>query len=298
MGERSGELRPAAPVTRPASARPRAGPSGDGSAPPSTPELDAMERHLGLMATHVGAQARADPDLDGLLIVVGVPPGRGIDQGSFVRWPDGWADARTAAFETSMRAQGAWPALVVVEGRSTPADLTTTLSQRGWTWLSSETVLWTRRAAPVPHLDPSLRLEAVTARSAAEHEDLERHIFGVPESSAAGRLAGTRRGIDDGTLRAFLLRSRGEAIAVARLSLREGMAALAGIGVTPGRRGEGLGGLITAICLRAGLALGRPLVWLSVDEHNDEALAVYDRLGFRPGFRWHRWLAPAPVQKE
>lgn len=257
-----------------------------------------MERHLGLMAIHVGANARADSNLDGLLIVVGTPPGRGIDQGSYVRWQAGSSDARLAYLETSMRAEGAWPALVVVDGRSTPADLTDTLSQRGWSRSGTETVMWTRSPAPVPHLDPELRLEAVTARSAAEHEGLERKIFGVPESSAPGRLAGSRAGIDDGTLRAFLLRSKGEAVAVARISLLEGLAALAGIGVMPSRRGEGLGGLITAICLRAGLALGRPLVWLSVDEQNDQAIAIYQKLGFRPAFRWQRWLAPAPGQNE
>lgn len=252
-----------------------------------------MERHLCRMAVHVGARVVIEPELGGMLVALGTPRGRGIDQGGFVRWSSDTSEARLTSFEEMMLSQGAWPALVLVEGRSRPAELAAILERRGWSQVGAEMLMWSRTPASVPHLDPLLRLEAVTVRSAAEHEDLERHIFGLPASATDGRIEGMVAGLDEGTLRAYLVRSGKEAVAVARLSLLDGMAGLAGIGVLPHRRREGLGTLVTSIASRAGLAVGRPLVWLSVDESDVVAVRLYQRLGFRPALRWQRWLAPA-----
>jgi ribosomal protein S18 acetylase RimI-like enzyme len=81
-----------------------------------------------------------------------------------------------------------------------------------------------------------------------------------------------------------------EPVAVARLSQGEGTAGLQGIGVVEEHRGQGYGTLITTVGTRAGLAMGNRLVWLSVREENERALAVYGRLGFERAFSWIRWL--------
>jgi hypothetical protein len=41
------------------------------------------------------------------------------------------------------------------------------------------------------------------------------------------------------------------------------------------------------------MALGKRLVWLSVEDGNAGARRVYERLGFAEAFTWARWLAPA-----
>lgn len=247
-----------------------------------------MARHLASLPRHSGASVEDDAGL-GVLLVRGRGHAHSLDYGALPRWPES-SGAHLASFEERFRSEGRWPSLLITgEGNALPNRLT----GAGWSELPPETVMWTRHAVSVPHLDPQLRLEAVTRRSAPAHEALERRVFGLPASSVADRVEGLTSSIEGGTLRAFLVRLRGEPVAVARLSLLEGVAGLYGIGVAPERRREGLATLVTAIAMRAGLASGRPLVWLSVENTNDPARRLYDRLGFRPAWGWSRWVAPA-----
>ncbi len=260
-------------------------------APPSRDELLGIERHLAALPVHSGARLHDDAAL-GMLLIQGRPAGPGLDYGAVVRWPtDGWRD-RLDAFARAEREAGAWPSLLLAEGLAEPDGLEAGLAESGWSVVGWETILWTRYPAVVPHLDPTLRIEAVTDRSAAEHEALERLIFGLPATSTPFRVEGLRAGLADGTLRAFLVRSHGEPVAAARLSLTDGLAGLYAVGVAPHRRRQGLGLLITTVATRAGLASGRKLVWLSVEDGNDGARAMYESVGYRPAFRWRRWLAP------
>lgn len=252
-------------------------------------ELGAIERHLASLPKHSGAVVSDDPDL-GVLLVRAGSGGQNLDYGALPRWPEPAAEQLTA-FEKRFRDEGRWPSLLIT-GATPGNGLAARLARSNWSELPAETVLWTRHPAAVPHLDPTLRLEAVTRRSSSQHEALERRIFGLPQGSAPERVKGLVSGLEDGTLRAFLVRSRGEPVAVARLSLLEGMAGLYGIGVAPERRRKGLGTLITAIAMRAGLATGKPLVWLSVEDGNDGARRLYEGLGLRPALRWSRWIAP------
>jgi ribosomal protein S18 acetylase RimI-like enzyme len=228
----------------------------------------------------------------GVLLIRAESPGQGLDYAAAVRWPeDEWA-ARLAAVERRAREDGTWPSLLLVEGLTRPVDLAARLAASGWTELGRETALWARRPVAVPHLDPQLRLEAVTERSAGEHEVLERRIFGLPAWGVAARVQGLAAGLQDGSLRAFLVRSGGTPVAIARLSLLAGSAGLYGVGVAAERRREGLGSFVTAVAMRAALARGGSLVWLSVEESNPAARNLYEKLGFRPAFGWSRWMAP------
>jgi ribosomal protein S18 acetylase RimI-like enzyme len=159
--------------------------------------------------------------------------------------------------------------------------------------MERETILWSRRAAVVPHLDPWLRVEAVTTRTVPVHEELERQVFELAETTAEDRQARLAAAIATGRLRAFVVRQHGEPVAVARLTARDGVAAVYGVGVADAHRGAGLGRLITTIATRAGLAMGNRLVWLSVDQTNVTASGLYASLGFRAAFSWTRLLGPA-----
>jgi ribosomal protein S18 acetylase RimI-like enzyme len=153
-----------------------------------------------------------------------------------------------------------------------------------------ETVLWVGHASVVPHLDPLLRIEAVRPRSLSVHDRLEREVFGIGEDQALRRRSGLSAALEAGRLRAWIVWLGDEPVAVARLSQGDGVAALQGIGVVEGRRGQGFGTLITTIATRAGMAVGNRILWLSVRDDNRAALDVYARLGFAPAFSWSRWL--------
>jgi ribosomal protein S18 acetylase RimI-like enzyme len=260
--------------------------------PPSAAELAAIEVHLASLPLHSGASVRRNDDLD-MLLVESPEPGVGYGYGAVVRWPGQEWTERITAFEHAQRNAGAWPSLLVAQDLAQPADLDARLAARGWASVAEETVLWTRRPSVVPHLDPALRIESVTERTAPEHEALERRIFGLSTSGRDSRIDSVRAGLAAGTLRGYLVRSGGEAVAVARLSLTDRLAGLYGVGVAADRRRQGLGTLVTTVATRAGLASGHALVWLSVEEGNEAARRMYEGLGFRPAFTWRRWLAPA-----
>lgn len=252
-----------------------------------------MERHLASLPIHGGGRVLDEVALD-VLLVRSASAGQGLDYAAAVRWPESEWPERLEAMERRARDDGTWPSLLLADGLTRPADLPDRLAGLGWTELARETALWARRPAVVPHLDPQLRLEAATGRSAGEYEELERRIFGLPAWGMAARVEGLTAGLRDGSLRAFLVRSGGLPVAVTRLSLLDGSAGLYGIGVAPERRREGLGGFVTAVAMRAALARGTSLVWLSVEDGNTTARGLYERLGFRAAFGWSRWMAPGP----
>jgi ribosomal protein S18 acetylase RimI-like enzyme len=51
-----------------------------------------------------------------------------------------------------------------------------------------------------------------------------------------------------------------------------------------------MGTLITTVATRAGMALGKRIIWLSVEDTNAGARRMYERLAFRPLFGWSRWV--------
>ncbi|HET7676837.1 MAG TPA: GNAT family N-acetyltransferase [Candidatus Limnocylindrales bacterium] len=281
------------PVRRPETARPRRDRPAEVPAPPTQAELEAIERGLVGLAALAGASVAEMPELG---VRLASCPGRGpaFDFAACVRWTEHDWQARAMALAAHARARGEHPALLLAEGLTRPPDLATRLVEADWTPSGGETVMLARRAGVVPHLDPSLRIEAVTERSAAEHEAVERSIFGLAGADAGDRLAALRAGIAAGRLRAYLVRLAGQPVAVARLAVGlEGLAALHGVGVVASRRRQGYGSLVTTVATRAGLAQGHPLVWLSVDAANAAATALYEGLDYRPAFRWRRLLGPA-----
>jgi ribosomal protein S18 acetylase RimI-like enzyme len=258
--------------------------------PPGAGELERIERHLFGLPGDDGAEVREDPAL-GALRVRRTGAGPEADYLAMPRWsPDGWRKALEHA-AAAMRAAGAWPSLLVADMLDRPVGLADRLEASGWRRVHAETVMWVARASVVPHLDPGLRIEAVRPGRVADHEALERHIFGFPEPWAAERRESLARALRSGRLRAYLVRLGDEPVAVARLSQGDGVAGLSGVGVLEPYRGRGIGTLITTVATRAGLATGNRIVWLSVADGNAEARRLYEALGFQPAFGWARWTA-------
>jgi ribosomal protein S18 acetylase RimI-like enzyme len=157
--------------------------------------------------------------------------------------------------------------------------------------------MFTRHVSVVPHLDPALRVEAVTPATALECATLEAETFGLDVGALAESAELLARAVESGATRGFLVRLNGAAIASARLvpgAAGSAIASLHAIGVAERHRRRGYGRLITAIATRAGLATGHMLVWLSVDADNPGAIALYRGLAFDSTFDWTRWAAPAP----
>lgn len=240
---------------------------------------------------HVGARILQEGDL-GVLRVRAAGGGATLDYAALPRWDAATWRESLARLAEAMRREGAWPSLLLADRLDRPPGMDAPLAAMGWRRLVGETVLWVGHASVVPHLDRRLRFEAVQPRSVADHEALERQVFGVDPARADARRQELATALQAGDLRAFLVRLDDEPIAVARLSQGDGVAGIYALGVSERWRGQGYGTLIATIVTRAGLATGNRVVWLSVEEGNDRARRVYERLGFQPAFGWARWLGP------
>ena len=301
------ELRPSSPVRRPETARPRAAGAHEhdeastppaGIAPPPSvepvtlDELVRIQRHMASLPLHSGATVDQDDAL-GVLMVRRPGAGAALNYAAMPRWDASTWRSSLARVTETMGRDGSWPSMMLSDRLDRPPGLDLAMGSMGWRRLLGETVLWVGHASVVPHLDPRLRFEAVQPRAVAEHETLERDIFGVDPNRAGARRAELSDALAAGGLRAFLVRLDDEPIAVARLSQGEGVAGIYALGVAHAWRGKGYGTLLATIATRAGMATGNRVVWLSVEDGNAPARHVYDKLGFQPAFSWSRWLAPA-----
>jgi ribosomal protein S18 acetylase RimI-like enzyme len=233
-----------------------------------------------------------DTDL-GVLMVRQRGSGSAMNYAAMPRWQGSTWRASLDRLTETMRREGSWPSLLLADRFDRPPGLEQELSSLGWRRVLGETAMWVGHASVVPHLDPRLRFEAVQPRSVADHEALERAVFGVDPARADARRQELSEALASGSLRALVVRLEEEPIAVARVSQGQGVAGIYAVGVARASRGKGYGTLLVTIATRAGMATGNRIVWLSVEDANDPARHVYDKLGFQPAFRWGRWLAPA-----
>lgn len=279
---------------RPVSARRRqdAPVEHDESAPPTPQELDAIERHRVDWVALLGASVTRDDGLRATLVTHD-RPGSALNYAAAVRWSADDVEARLAEVAARLRARGAWPSVFVADGVSEPADLPERLRAAGWVAVGGERTMWGRHPAVVPHLDPGLRVEAVTPATAAEAVRLETSVFGLNPDAFAESTRLLAEAVAAGSTRAFILRLVREPVASARLVPGPGIAGLHAIGVGARHRRRGYGRMVTAVATRAGLATGHKLIWLSVDDANTAAVELYTSLGFAKSFSWTRWTAPA-----
>ena len=281
-------------VSRPSSVRPRVGAAldRDVAQAPSVAELESIERDRIGWPALLGATVQEQHDL-GVTLVLHDRIGSSLNFVGAIRWPEHEVEARLTQVSARMRAANAWPSVVVCSGLTQPADLATRLSDAGWLEVFSEQIMCTRRPQVVPHLDPNLRVEAVTPQTALESVRLETAAFGLLPDAIGESAEFLARSVADGTTRAYLVRLGREPVATARLVPGPQVCGLHAIGVAARHRRRGYGRLITSVATRAGLATGHRLVWLGVLEENAPAVGLYRSLGFEPAFTWTRWIAPA-----
>lgn len=281
---------PGSAPRRPATVRPRRR-SAEASEPPTREELAAIERQLARLSEQAGATLTEDEQLG--LTWVRFGRGPALDYVTGFRWTPDQLRGQLPSLTRLMRDAGAWPTMVVDETTEDRVGMTRVLAEAGWLRVAAERTMYSRQAAVVPHLEEALRVEAVTPDSAAECVRLETLVFGLPSEQLPLRVERLAESVRAGQLRAFLLRLSREPLASARLTPGDGVAAISAVGVAPRHRRRGYGRMITAIAVRAGLATGHGLVWLSVEEGNDAAITLYRGLGFAPSFAWSRWIASA-----
>ena len=276
---------------RPTSARPRTDTEHESTAPPNRAELEAIEHQQIEWSALLGAELVEDPYV-GAVLVRHRDPGPGFNLATHIRWPDDAVKERLDEIERRMREAERWPSIVVADGLSEPPDLASHLRAAGWSLIGTELTMFARHAPVVPHLDPGLRVEAVTPASALESAELEGTVFGLPAFALGEQAERLARAVERGQVRGFLLRLVREPVATARLAPGHGLAGLHGVAVAANHRRRGYGRMITAVATRAGLVTGRGLVWLSVDEANDAAIELYRTLGYEHSFKRTRWAAP------
>lgn len=258
---------------------------------PSPAELDAIEMSQVKWATILGAEVEDDPDLGAVLIRYR-DAGPGLNVAARIRWSPADVSARLADLQVRLKGADRWPSVIVSEGLAEPADLPQRLAAAGWAQVGGERVMFTRHAPVVPHLDPGLRVEAVTATSSIESVRLEAAVFGQRPDAVGEQAELLALAVKSGAVRGFLLRLLREPVATARLAPGNRVAGIHGVGVAANQRRRGYGRMITAVATRAGLATGHGLVWLSVDDANTAAVELYRGLGYESSFAWSRWLAP------
>lgn len=284
------------PPSRPESARPRAEPDFSGDVLAPTPqELAEIGRERLRWVTLIGASVEEDERL-GVSFASHSARGTGMNFAAAIRWPEDEVEERLAGVQARMRAAGTWPQVIVAQGLTEPADLADRLLAAGWIRLGNERIMYVRQPAVVPHLDPGLRIEAVTQATALECARLETAAFGLDPGWTDESATLLARAVEAGTIRAYIARIAREPIASARLVPglpNSPVASLHAIAVAARHRRRSYGRLITTVATRAGLATGHALVWLSVDEDNVGAVELYKSLGFDFALTWSRWAAPA-----
>ena len=281
---------------RPTTARPRAEPDFSTDVLAPTPqELVEIERERLRWVTLIGASVEEDAAL-GVTSASHFARGTGMNFAAAIRWADSEVAERLTAVESRMRAAGTWPQLIVASGLTEPAELADRLLAAGWIRLGNERIMYVRQPAVVPHLDPGLRIEAVTPATSLECARLETAAFGLDPDAVQESASLLAAAVESGAIRAFIVRLTRESIASARLVPglpNSPVASLHAIAVAARHRRRGYGRLITTIATRAGLATGHALVWLSVDEDNIGAIELYKSLGYDFALTWTRFAAPA-----
>jgi len=267
--------------------------AGDVAATLAVSELDAIERNT-YEAIQPGVVEIRDTG-DAWVVRAPGPPGAiGYSRAAVLRLGSSdRAVARLDELTKGFHDDGRGAAFAVAHGVSHPGELPDLLRGRGLIEIEREVLMWTNEPPPVPHLDPSLRVEQVTDASAPEYVEVEADAFGIPPGMAAGRLPSLRTSLALPGRRAYLVTVDGRHVATARLTIVNRLASLTSIGVVTRERGQGYGRLVTAVATRAGLMGGARLAWLGVAPDNAVALGLYRSLGYRQAFERSLWIEPS-----
>jgi N-acetylglutamate synthase len=183
------------------------------------------------------------------------------------------------------------PAMIVVPGPLGPAGaagpegaLDGLLAARGWAIRPGPAVVMTAAIADLPRAGTG----PVTMSAEPDQAWLSLYRYrGRPLPADALRL------LLSAPWQAFATVLRhGQAVAVGRVSVAAGWAAVTAVEVAAGHRRAGLGTAVTSALAQAAAQRGADRVFLQVEEGNTAARALYGRCGFRDVHRYHYRVAP------
>lgn len=188
--------------------------------------------------------------------------------------------ARAAA----LFAEAGLPLVVRVTPFSQPEGLDQTLASAGLQHFDDTLVL----AADLAGIDLGATLpadahfEPVDGATYAHTVGQLRGSPAVQQQAHAARLAASPV-----PYRGWVLRRGGEVLACGQFAREGTLVGLYDVFTAPAARNQGLSRAVCTALLRQAAAEGARTAYLQVDEANAPALAVYQRLGFRIGYRYH-----------
>jgi ribosomal protein S18 acetylase RimI-like enzyme len=173
-----------------------------------------------------------------------------------------------------------------------PRGLDVHLESLGWTALEDVCVM----AAAVP--ESSSRPEALPRGLVFERPGLSAfaHAVGALRGSSLAQSEAHAERLEAAPVpfRPLVIRrkSDGALLACGQFACEADLVGLYDVFTAPGARGQGLARRLCARALALARAEGAAIAYLQVEADNVEALAVYRRLGFVPGYRYHYRLRP------
>lgn len=139
-------------------------------------------------------------------------------------------------------------------------------------------------------------LPAGTQLQAVPGDDFAAIVGGLRGSPAAQQMAHAQRlAASPVPYRGWVLRHGDDVLACGQYAREDRLVGLYDIFTAPAARNQGLSRTLCAALLRQAAAEGAAIAYLQVDADNHPALAVYRRLGFREGYRYH-YRAADPAQ--
>lgn len=222
-------------------------------------------------------------------------------------WMDGWllrfspgkakrarcihalAQGRTSVAAKLARAQACYaqaglPLVLRITPFSEPANLDDELAAAGLQRLDPTAVL----AADLAHLDHHAELPAGVELTPLGHAGFAHVVGRLRGSPMAQQQAHAERLAASPTpFHAFALMQDGVILACGQYAREDCYVGLYDVFTAPQARNRGLARTLCAALLRQARALGATTAYLQVDVGNDAALAVYRRLGFAEGYRYH-----------
>lgn len=181
-------------------------------------------------------------------------------------------------------AQAGLPLVLRITPFSQPAGIDHELAAAGLQHFGPTAVL----AADLAELDRRVVLPSGVELTALAHADFARIVGGLRGSPAAQQQAHAQRLAASPTpYRAFALMQDGAILACGQFAREDRYVGLYDVFTAPQARNRGLARTLCAALLSQAEAQAATTAYLQVEVENSAALAVYRRLGFAQGYRYH-----------